>query len=110
MSDRQEFSAKVKVAAFERADGNCENCTARLAVGKFVYDHKTPDWMGGQPTLDNCQVICSACDGTKTPTDQRRIAKTKRVIRKHAGVKKPRTIRSWRKFDGTPVFAGRART
>lgn len=82
---RQEFPAKVKVAAFERANGHCEKCTARLFVGKFRYDHITPDWMGGQPTLDNVQVICSTCDGKKTPRDQRDIAKSKRVIRRHIG-------------------------
>lgn len=102
---RQEFPAKVKVAAFERANGSCENCTARLAVGKFVYDHKTPDWMGGAPTLDNCQLICSACDGEKTPNDQRRIAKTKRVIRRHAGIRKPGRTIPGRRFDGTPIPA-----
>jgi 5-methylcytosine-specific restriction protein A len=28
---------------------------------------------------------------------------------KHLGVKKPRTIRSWRRFDGTIVHADRER-
>lgn len=106
---RQEFPAKVKVAAFERADGRCQSCTALLYVGKYTYDHITPDWMGGQPTLENCQVICSACDRTKTTRDQHNIAKSKRVIRRHAGVKKPRTIRAWRKFSGEAVYAKAAR-
>lgn len=102
---RREFPAKIKLAAFERAKGRCEKCTARLYPGKFRYDHRIPDWMGGQPTLENCQVLCLNCDGEKTPRDQHDIAKSKRIIRKRAGIRKRRTIRAWRRFDGTPVFA-----
>lgn len=38
---RREFSKQVKRDAFLRAEGNCENpqCGARIAVGKFHYDH-----------------------------------------------------------------------
>ena len=32
---REEFPAKVKVAAFDRANGRCEVCGARLYVGKY---------------------------------------------------------------------------
>lgn len=106
---RREFPAKVKVAAFERAKGNCEVCGARLTVGKFRYDHKLPDALGGEPTLENCVVQCLACDKPKTADDVRRIRKADRQRRNHIGVKKPRTIKQWRRFDGTPVFASRER-
>lgn len=84
---RQEFSAKVKVAAFERAGGHCENktCGAKLYTGKFRYDHVIPDWMGGPNTLDNCKVTCLACDRVKTARDQQNIAKTRRVRARHLG-------------------------
>lgn len=81
--NRREFPDKVKVAAFQRAKGRCEECTARLAVGKFAYDHKIPDALGGEPTLDNCAVLCTACHGIKTPVDVGRIAKAKRMRVKH---------------------------
>ena len=106
---RREFPAKVKVAAFERAKGNCQVCGARLTVGKFRYDHKLPDALGGEPTLENCVVQCLACDKPKTADDVRRIRKADRQRRNHIGVKKPRTIKQWRRFDGTPVFASRER-
>lgn len=106
---RREFPAKVKVAAFERAKGNCEVCGSRLTVGKFRYDHKLPDALGGDPTLENCVVQCLACDKPKTADDVRRIRKADRQRRHHIGIKKPRTITSWRRFDGSVVHASRER-
>lgn len=102
---RREFSAKVKVASFERAAGQCELCTARLYPGKFAYDHRIPDGSGGEPTLENCQVVCAACHGAKTKHDVTKIAKGKRVRRRHIGIRKQATIRGWRRFDGSVVFA-----
>lgn len=106
---RREFPAKVKVAAFERAKGNCEVCGAHLTVGKFRYDHKLPDALGGEPTLENCVVQCLSCDKPKTADDVRRIRKADRQRRNHIGIKKPRTIRSWRRFNGDVVHASRER-
>lgn len=85
---RREFPAKVKVAAYERSAGRCECCTARLAVGKFHYDHRVPDAMGGEPTLDNCEVLCTACHSAKTTgSDVPAIAKAKRREARHIGAK-----------------------
>lgn len=85
---RREFSPKVKVAAFERAGGQCEGCTAHLYPGKFHYDHRIPDALGGEPTLENCQVLCTNCHSAKTATeDVPRIAKGKRQQRAHLGAK-----------------------
>jgi len=85
---RREFSAKVRVAAFKRAGGSCEGCTAKLYTGKFAYDHRIPDQLGGEPTLENCQVLCSACHGEKTAgQDVPRIAKAKRNEAKHLGAR-----------------------
>jgi 5-methylcytosine-specific restriction enzyme A len=86
---RREFSAKVKVAAFERTKGRCERCTARLVVGKIEYDHVIADALGGEPTLENCAVLCSSCHGIKTPVDTTKAAKVKRTTRKLvAGIRK----------------------
>lgn len=111
---RREFSAKVKVEAFKRAGGNCEGCTVRLSVGKFAYDHIIPDQLGGEPTIENCRVLCSACHGVKTFTaDVPAIAKAKRREAKHLGAK--RTSRPMpgsrasgisKRFDGTVVRRG----
>lgn len=100
---RREFPARVKVAAYERAKGSCEGCGARLTVGKFAYDHINPDGLTGEPTLENCKVLCTPCHSTKTVRDVADIARAKRRQARHLGVRKPRTIRAWRKFDGTIV-------
>jgi 5-methylcytosine-specific restriction protein A len=84
---RREFPAKVRLAAYERAGGHCEVCTAKLYPGKFRFDHRIPDALGGEPTLQNCVVQCVACDAPKTAADQTTIAKSKRIRAKHAGIK-----------------------
>lgn len=97
---RQEFPAKVKALAFERAGGHCEGCTARLTVGKFHYDHVIPDALGGEPILSNCAVLCTNCHGAKTAKgDVPRIAKAVRTNRKH--INATRAKRPWpsRKFN-----------
>ena len=89
---RREFTAKIKIAAYERSKGYCEGCGAPLMIGKFQYDHDIADGLGGEPTLDNCKCLCSACHGEKTAkNDVPKIAKTKRVRQKHLGIKKPKS-------------------
>ena len=108
---RSEFPRKVKAAAFERAKGFCEGCGAKLATGRIEYDHRVPDALGGEPTLDNCVVLCRACHGEKTATgDVPRIAKMKRQRDRHIGAhasKNPipggRKSKWKRKLDGTVV-------
>ena len=100
---RNEFPAKVCAQAFERANGKCERCTAKLYVGKFAFDHRIPDAMGGRPALDNCDVLCVACHSIKTRTrDVPEIAKVKRVKAKLYGPRKRSTFAGsrdskWRK-------------
>lgn len=112
---RQEFPAKVRLAAYERTkagDGKarCERCTALLVTGKFRYNHRIPDALGGQPVLENCEVLCLACDAPQTYTiDIPRIAKSKRIRKREAGIKKrssfacSRQSRWKKKIDGSVV-------
>ncbi|MDE2020696.1 MAG: HNH endonuclease [Patescibacteria group bacterium] len=107
---RTEFSAKVKANAALRANGSCEECGRRLRTGDFHYDHDIPDALGGEAIISNCRVLCRSCHGNKTATaDVPRIAKAKRNYLTSRGIKKPRSITSWRKFNGEIVRAGRAR-
>lgn len=109
---RREFSKAVMRDAAQRAAGRCENphCGARLAFGDFHYDHVIPDALGGEPTLDNCQLLCRACHAEKTgKRDIPRIAKAKRISDREKGIRKPRKITRWRRFDGSVVEAGRQR-
>ena len=106
---RREFKRSVKAAAFLRADGKCEGCGARLTVGKFHYDHDNPDGLTGEPTLENCRVLCVVCHKDKTKDDVARIAEAKRREAKHLGFKtsKGRGFPGWRKFDGTVIWRDR---
>lgn len=86
---RREFSRKIKAQAALRAGGRCENCTARLMTGSYHYDHDTPDGLGGEPTLENCKVLCKSCHSIKTTKqDVPAIAKAKRRERARFGIKK----------------------
>lgn len=63
---RREFSVGVRKQAAARAKGHCEACGVTLPVGGFHYDHDTPDGLGGEPTLENCRVLCLTCHKAKT--------------------------------------------
>jgi hypothetical protein len=108
---RREFKKEVKRLALKRAGKKCENPACGALFGhKFHFDHDIADGLGGEPTLENCKVLCHACHGEKTAKhDVPLIAKTKRIQDRHNGIKKPRTIRSWRKFNGEIVHAERNR-
>lgn len=91
MAKRREFSRKVKLAAFKRAKGKCEKCGMWLHVGRVHYDHVTPDGLGGEPTLENCAVLCKWCHGGKTAKhDVPMMAKADRLKAKHIGAKPKR--------------------
>lgn len=111
MNERREFSNKTKLAAWQRCGGRCEikSCGVKLHPGRFTYDHIHPDYLGGEPTLENCQVICRECNTIKTGGDATRIAKSRRIRNREAGIRKPRTITRWRNMRGEIVVAPRAR-
>lgn len=117
---RREFSAKVKLAAWQRSGGRCEEgrvphmpevgCGRKLFTGDINYDHVDPDGLTGEPSLDNCAVLCRSCHKVKTTQhDVPAISRAKRRERSAAGIRKPRTIRQWRRFNGQIVYAARER-
>lgn len=93
---RKEFSKKVKRDAFLRANGKCEgpDCGAKLTASKFAYDHIDPDGLTGEPTLENCQVLCSACHKIKTASDVKNIAQAKRREDAARGIRNAPQIKS----------------
>jgi 5-methylcytosine-specific restriction endonuclease McrA len=88
----------------------CEGCGGLLVPGKFAYDHRNPSEFSGDASLENCQCLCVGCHGAKTvKRDIPAIAKSNRIRTRHAGIRKDRKIRAWRKFDGSPVIKPRER-
>lgn len=105
---RREFPKKVQAQAFLRAHGQCEgrNCGAWLTIGKYHFDHDIPDALGGEPTLENCVVLCIACHRDKTSKrDVPAIAKTKRIRDRHLGIK----LRKGRPMAGSKASGLRKR-
>jgi 5-methylcytosine-specific restriction enzyme A len=107
---RHEFSKQVKLAAWQRCGGYCESCTAKLFVGKFQYDHRSPAAISSDRSLFNCQVLCTNCHDKKTrEIDVPAIAKSNRIRARHLALGKakgrplPGTKASgWKhKMDGT---------
>lgn len=100
---RREFPAKVKLAVYERCLRNgkphCEDC-GKLILGLPQYDHRTPDGLGGEPTIENCQALCGSCHRIKTHEHDRPImAKADRQRKKAAGIKR-KYIWPKRSFNG----------
>jgi 5-methylcytosine-specific restriction protein A len=108
--DDQAIPARVKIRVFDRAGGVCPECTLPI-VGKLrpAYDHIQALINGGQHREANLQLLCVPCHAVKTKADVAEKSVTARIRAKHLGIKKPRTIRAWRKFDGTIVYAERNR-
>lgn len=101
---RREFPKPVKREALRRADGKCEgeNCGALFGV-KFHFDHDIADGLGGEPTLENCKVLCHACHNEKTRKhDVPLIAKVKRISDKHNGIYAPKQKIASRGFEKRP--------
>lgn len=77
---RREFPQKVKVAVLKRAGAPgfliCEQCGG--FAKQFQIDHRRPDGLGGEPTLENAQLLCKACFDVKNPADASAIARAKR--------------------------------
>lgn len=102
---------RVKDRIARKADDCCQKC-GQAIVGKVraAFDHVIPLIIGGENRESNLQLLCeSPCHKAKTRRDVKIKAKVARVRRQKLGIKKPRTIRSWRRFDGTIVHAGRDR-
>ena len=88
MTDRVEFSGKVKDQEYKRADGKCRKCGVPVQPTRERYDHILPCALGGQATLANCQLLCAPCHDEKTSKeDIPRIRKADRQRKAHIGAK-----------------------
>ena len=103
---RLEFSAKTKEAAYARCGGNCEACGGTLQGTRIEYDHIVKCFDRPDNSLGNCQVLhATPCHREKTNRDIKAAAKTKRIIRRERGIRKPTRFRGWRRMNGEIVWA-----
>jgi len=111
-TDDTPIPPRVRARLYLMGNGKCCKCT-RFIDGKKLtaeYDHIVPLILGGSNSEVNLQLLCKPCHQAKTKLDVKLKAKVARVRKRNIGIKKPRTIRSWRKFNGEIVFAPRARS
>lgn len=101
---------RVRVRVFLCFKGICQECDTKITAKRWVCDHRKAIINGGENRESNLGPIHEACDKKiKTPADVKIKAKTYRMQKANLGIKKPRSIRSWRRFDGSPVYATRER-
>lgn len=102
---------RVRVRVFERFKGVCQcGCGIVIRPGMpWQADHKDALINGGENREKNLVPILTDHHKVKTAADVAVKSKTYRMKAAHVGVRKPRTMRAWRKFNGQPVFAPRER-
>jgi hypothetical protein len=61
-----------------------------------------PDGLGGEPTLENCQVRCTSCKKAKDKVDNKIMAKADRVLKKTYGLRSPKQKIRSRGFAKAP--------
>lgn len=106
---RAEFGKTIKLAAFDRAKGCCQNCGNKLTAGNIHFHHDKECAFGGTSDLQNCIPLCKNCHGKITGKRAAVIAKSNRVRAKHIGLWQParpsfqtnRNGRFKKKMDGT---------
>ena len=59
---RPGISKELKKAVFDRDGGRCVKCDSTFDL---QYDHIIPSDFGGATTLENLQLLCSACNQSK---------------------------------------------
>ena len=101
---------RVRLRVFERYNGLCYLSGRKIMPGdKWQLEHPHALINGGENRESNLAPALVDAHKVKTAEDVKQKAKNDRVRKRHLGIKKPRTIRSWRKFDGTIVHAERER-
>lgn len=112
MIRRRSLSPTARERIFTAHRGVCHICGDVIDGVRQPWDvdHVIPLALGGEDEEANMAPAHAACHrgaSSKTSEDVKRIAKAKRVQRKHIGAHKPKAKIPYRRFDGTPVYPGR---
>jgi 5-methylcytosine-specific restriction protein A len=97
MANRREFPRAVRIDVIKRATRDsviyCEKCHA--PAKRFQIDHVIADSHGGNPVIENAELICEVCFAVKNPIDTTIAAKLKRQEADHIRATRPAgTIKS----------------
>ena len=109
-NDDAAIPLRVKDRIAQKFKDCCGHCGRQIG-GKLraEFDHVIPLSIGGKHEEGNLALVCNECHAAKTKLDVKIKAKIARVRKKHLGIKKPRSITSWRRFNGERVYASRER-
>ena len=102
---------RVRLRVFLRYDGRCQcGCNRPIRPGEAWDLEDTIALInGGENRESNKKPWLTEHHKNKTRKDVAEKSRVYRKAAKHHGVKKPRTIRAWRKFNGDAVYASRER-
>lgn len=109
-TDDSKVPPHVRVRIFEKHNGICHVSKRRIRAGeKWELEHIIALCNGGKHEEGN--MAPALVDPHKVKTKQDRAIKKRndKIQKAHLGVKKPRSIRQWRKFNGEIVTATRER-
>lgn len=108
-SDDEAIPRRVQIRVF--GNGGCRKCHRKLRPGHWACDHIVALVNGGEHRERNLQALCEfPCHSDKSKADVAEKSEVYAKRAKHIGVKKPRTMTRWRKFNGDIVNAQRERT
>ena len=61
----RKFPQKIKRVVYERQNHKCAHCGNEFELKQMEADHITPWSEGGKTELNNCQMLCKACNRRK---------------------------------------------
>jgi len=100
----------IRLRIFEKHNGVCYLSSVKIQPGdKWEAEHIIAICNGGENRESNLAPALVAPHKVKTKQDRKMKAKNDHARMKHIGIKKPRTMTRWRKFNGEIVSAPRAR-
>jgi 5-methylcytosine-specific restriction protein A len=109
-TDDAKIPARVRLRVFETHWGKCHISGRRIMAGEaWECDHVIALINGGENRECNLAPALKEFHKAKTKADVAEKSRVSRKRQKHLGIKRPRQIRSWRKFNGEIVRAGRER-
>jgi 5-methylcytosine-specific restriction protein A len=110
-TDASAVPPRVRLRIFLRYDGCCQcGCNRPIRPGEAWECEDTIALInGGERRESNMKPWLKGHQKEKTAADVAEKSRVYRKAAKHNGIKKPRTIRSWRKFNGEIVNAERNR-
>lgn len=101
---------RVRLRVFERYGGRCYLSGRKIMSGdRWDVEHIKAISLGGENRESNLAPALTAPHKIKTRADRAAKKKADRIRKRHLGIKSPRKITRWRRFDGSIVEASRDR-